>query len=128
MEGFDPGRSGCAACPSAGSPVDAAVPAGDLLITSLELAAPFPNPSRGGFQLSYSLPAPAGVRIEVFDVAGRRASVVESSRREAGRHRVTWDATSATGDPVSPGIYFVRLRSSGESGELTAVRKVTVLR
>jgi hypothetical protein len=127
MEGFDPGRSGCAACPSV-APVGAAIAGSGDRPLSLELAAPFPNPSRAGFGLSYALPAPAAVRIEVFDVQGRRTSIVEDSRRESGRHRATWDATSEEGLRVSPGTYFVRLRAEAPDGVRTATCKVTVLR
>ncbi|HMB71874.1 MAG TPA: hypothetical protein VKU85_21380, partial [bacterium] len=128
MEGFDPGRSGCAACPSGGSPVDATITGDDRVATSLELAAPFPNPSRDGFGLSYSLPTPATVRLEAFDVLGRRTAVLESGRREAGRHSAAWNATDDAELRVSPGIYFVRLRVDSPDGIRTATRKVTVLR
>jgi hypothetical protein len=51
----------------------------------------------------------APVRLEVFDVSGRRVSVIEDGFREAGSYSVTWDGTVAGGGSAASGIYFMRL-------------------
>jgi len=79
----------------------------------------YPNPFRTQATIEYTLPEAKEVRITVYDVLGRRVSVLENGRKEAGRHRVTLD-----GDRLASGVYFGRLRV----GKKTLTQKITVLR
>ena len=54
------------------------------------------------------LPEAADVRLEVYDVLGRRVVVLVSERRQAGRHTVDFDATGLAG-----GVYISRLNPVG---------------
>ena len=83
------------------------------------LAAPAPNPSAGATQLRFDTPEAADVRIEVFDLLGRRVATVLVARVAAGRHMATLDAGA-----LSAGLYVVRMRA----GEFVAARRVTVVR
>ncbi len=102
---------------------DAPVVAGAPQGFHLERAAP--NPIRsGGTSLAFRLSRPQDVRLTVHDPAGRLVTVLETGRRAAGSHSVTWDGLDAVGRPVASGVYLLRL----EAAEGTASRKVTVLR
>jgi flagellar hook assembly protein FlgD len=79
----------------------------------------YPNPFRTQATIEYTLPETKDVQITIYDVLGRRVSVLENGRKEAGRHRVTLD-----GDRLASGVYFGRLRV----GEKTLTQKITVLR
>lgn len=79
----------------------------------------YPNPFRTQATIEYTLPEAKDVRITVYDVLGRRVSVLENGRKEAGRHQVTLH-----GDRLASGVYFGRLRV----GEKTLTQKITVLR
>jgi len=70
---------------------------------ALALSRPSPNPSRGATRLTFSLPQEGNVRLEVFDLSGRRVWAVEGVL-PAGQHSRTWDGEFAAG-----GLYFVRL-------------------
>ena len=83
----------------------------------------YPNPARGRTTVQVSLPAAGGVTVSIFDVLGRRISVLADARLAAGTHRLTWDPDTASGS-LSSGLYLVRLET--ETGTHTA--KMTILR
>jgi PKD repeat protein len=68
-----------------------------------------PNPFNPETEIQLHLPAAAHVRIEVFNVKGRRVAILADQDYGAGYHRVSWDAS---GQP--PGIYFSRVSTGGE--------------
>ncbi len=57
----------------------------------------------------------ARVRLEIFDVAGRRVSVLEDGFRKAGSYSVSWDGTGTGGGTAASGIYFIRLTVGSKS-------------
>jgi hypothetical protein len=62
-----------------------------------------PNPFAAGTELRFSIPHAAGVRLDVYDVTGRRVARLVDEPRSAGRHGVVWRGE------VPAGIYFARL-------------------
>jgi hypothetical protein len=91
---------------------------------SFALRQNFPNPFNSGTVLSYSLDAPADVELAVYDVAGRRAALIERSSRGAGEYWRPWDGKDEGGRRLSSGVYFLRLKA----GSSEAVRKIVILR
>jgi hypothetical protein len=82
-----------------------------------------PNPSVGPFDLVYSLPREARVRVRVFDVAGREIARPVDGVRAAGRHVARLGA-STNGAPLRAGIYLVRY----ETPSATRSKRVALLR
>jgi len=78
-----------------------------------------PNPFRPTTDIAFALPAESHVRLEVYDVTGRRVAILADRVFGAGQHRVRWDATGQ-----APGVYFYRLSGPAE----TLVRKMTLLK
>ena len=62
-------------------------------------------------RIGFTVARPCRVSLSVFDIQGRRTSVLFSGRCNMGRHVLGWDGTDATGRPVGPGIYYVRLQA-----------------
>lgn len=93
------------------------------LPTRLELGPAYPNPSRGAVGFALALPKAAEVRVEAFDVTGRRAGPAVEASLGAGWHTLRWDAPGATGGGT--GLYFVRLFVDGR---LEGERRVVTLR
>jgi hypothetical protein len=91
----------------------------------IALLPPSPNPTRGPTKLAFSTRARAAVTLAVYDVAGRRLSVLFDGIAEPGDHEVGWDGRDAAGRPVSSGIYFAGLSSDG-TGAVT--RKLVLIR
>ena len=71
----------------------------------------FPNPSRGATRFDFTLDQPSGVRLTVYDAAGRRVASLPSRDLSAGRHEPTWSGLDDGGEPVPSGSYFVVLES-----------------
>jgi len=74
-----------------------------------------PNPFSWRTSVTYDLPAPATVRLEAFDLQGRRVAVLEEREVPAGSHRAVWDGRLEDGGRAPAGIYFLRLRAGGRS-------------
>ncbi len=91
------------------SPVSLAAPPFIPHPSSLGLSA-LPNPARDRVTFSADASGP-GARLEIYTVAGRLARTIRMGT--AGRSAVTWDMLDQTRSPVAPGVYFVRLVSSG---------------
>ena len=87
--------------------------------TAVALHAPFPNPARGQATLRYELPEAADVRIQMYDLLGRRVATLKQGDVNAGRY----EAQVPVGRLAS-GTYFVRMQASGtvRTQRLTIVR------
>lgn len=64
----------------------------------------YPNPFRSSTTLRYGLPEEAEVRLDIFDLLGRRVQTLVHTRKAAGYHDVLFDAHS-----LASGTYFYRL-------------------
>jgi hypothetical protein len=82
----------------------------------------YPNPFRQATTIEYALPERQQVRLEIYDVMGRRVRVLVDGRQRAGFHRLQW---RAEGDAtVASGVYFARL----QAGDVTKVERLVVVR
>jgi urease beta subunit len=92
----------------------------------ISLGLPFPNPSRGGFEVALAVPPDRLGRyaMEVFDVTGRRVLRSDQRFTAPGRFSVVWGGRDQSGQGVASGIYFLRLTAPG----FREVRKVTLVR
>jgi hypothetical protein len=73
-----------------------------------------PNPWKARTTIRFAVPSTAGVRLGVYDVAGRKVRDLLRTSLTAGRHEVVWDGGNGTGERVAPGVYFLRLEASGQ--------------
>jgi len=81
-----------------------------------------PNPFRGATELAYTLASDADVRLEVFDLAGRRVRTLQSGRVTAGTHRAAWDGRDDRGASLAAGVYMARLRRGDASETIRVMR------
>ena len=81
--------------------------------TELQFALTGPNPARGDARMTFGLPSRADVKLELFDVLGRRVKTLARGVHEAGWHSVRWTGTGDSGAPIGAGLYFVRFRAEG---------------
>lgn len=82
-----------------------------------------PNPFSDGTRIQFTLPEATDVRLEVFDVAGRRVRTLRTGNLPAGPHSVDWDRRDGSGRRVSAGVYRCRIKA----GSFTANRSMVVL-
>ncbi|MDK2977272.1 MAG: hypothetical protein PWP06_1747 [Candidatus Marinimicrobia bacterium] len=73
----------------------------------------FPNPFNPVTTISYGLPEPSDVTINIYDISGRRVRQWLISDQRAGWHVMTWDGTNRQGQPLSTGIYLYSLKAGG---------------
>ncbi|MBZ0269308.1 hypothetical protein K8I85_14235 [bacterium] len=86
----------------------------------------YPNPFADNTSLRFQMDRNATrVRLEVFDVAGRRVAVPLDAPMTRGAHIVGWNTRDESGNAVAPGVYFARLLVDGKP---SGSRKMTVVR
>ncbi len=80
----------------------------------------YPNPFNPVTTITYLTPRQSSVRLEVFDVMGRKVTtLVDNERQTPGRYTVRFDASS-----LASGVYFYRLTV----GNTVQTRKLTLLK
>lgn len=84
----------------------------------------WPNPSRSGTTISFSLPAKGQARLAVYNVAGQLVRTLTDGVHPAGRQSISWDGKDTSSRPVPGGIYFYRL----SFGDRTLTQKTLILR
>lgn len=78
----------------------------------------YPNPFSESTVISYRLSRPGHVRLEVFDLLGRRVATLDEGSMSAGSHRAVMKAWQ-----LPAGTYLYRLESGGE----VQTRRLTVV-
>ena len=76
----------------------------------------YPNPFHRSTTITFTLPEPADITLEVFDVVGRKVETVTHGFHHAGDHRFNWSA-----DGLAGGVYLIRLNTAGKSQSIRAV-------
>ncbi len=84
----------------------------------------YPNPFNPSTKIAFDLAAPTNVRLEIFDVAGRRVTTLVNEQTPGGRHVVTWDGRDNRGRTQASGAYFYRLTA----GSVMLTRPLTMLK
>ncbi len=83
-----------------------------------------PNPVRDLARVTFSVPEKAPVRLEVYDISGRRVATLLQKTLEPGVHTLTWNGTNDHGQKVPAGVYFLKLRQ----GEHRAFQRLVLVR
>jgi hypothetical protein len=94
------------------------------LPTQVEFSGAAPNPFLDRTRFEFALPTATPVRLELYDIGGRRVRSLLDGPQSAGRQSVTWDGRSDAGVRVDPGVYWARL----EVGGRTYTRRIALLR
>lgn len=81
-----------------------------------------PNPFRSTTTIRFDVPRVSAVRLEIFDLMGRRIRTLARRDFAAGFHALEWDHCDSEGRLVSPGVYVYRLMAGG----FQARRKMTL--
>ncbi len=72
------------------------------------------NPS---VTIAYQLQKDASIRLEVYDIAGRRVQSLVDGGKVAGYCTVVWNGRDKSGSDVSSGVYLYRLTATPTNGE-----------
>jgi len=74
--------------------------------------------STTSFELTLAVSGP--VRVDVFDVLGRRIRRLVDGSLDAGRHTITWDGRDTAGGRAI-GVYFARASASGHTASARVI-------
>jgi hypothetical protein len=104
-----------------------------LAAATAESFSNYPNPfvpAREMTTVTFYLPEPAVVSLEIFTILGRRVmKLIDNERLEAGLHQdIEWDGRNGLGDPVLSGVYLMVMTAKTGAGEESFRRKVSVIR
>jgi len=75
----------------------------------------YPNPFNPSTTIVFSLPEESSASVEVFNIAGQRVRRLFSGEIGCGVHEMSWDGMDDDGEPVTSGVYFVRLTAGGNA-------------
>lgn len=78
---------------------------------AVSLAQNYPNRFNSATTIDYELRSASGVVLEVYDLSGQRVRRLVDHYQEGGRYQVSWDGLDETGDPLSSGVYLMRLQA-----------------
>lgn len=76
----------------------------NTLPTRFSLSQNYPNPFNPVTVISYTLPAAAHVRLDVYNILGQKVVTLVNDKQEAGEHEIAFDCSAC-----ASGIYFYRL-------------------
>lgn len=82
----------------------------------------YPNPFGASTGLAFRLARPSDIRVEVFDVSGRRVRSLDRPGASAGEHVLVWDGRDAEGRTLPSGIYLARWSAGQANGTTRVVR------
>jgi hypothetical protein len=77
--------------------------------SAVGLKANYPNPFTNATTIRYELPSKAPVRLNVYDVRGRRVAALVHEEQPSGAKEITW-----TPRGLASGVYVLRLRVGDE--------------
>ena len=87
--------------------------------TTFALGNNYPNPFNPTTMVPFSLAEAAHVSIKVYDLLGREVAVLVDGAMSAGRHEVTFEAST-----LPTGVYLIRMEAAG----IVQVQRVTLMK
>jgi hypothetical protein len=91
-----------------------------LVPMKTELVGNYPNPFNPSTTIMFNIDKSTNVQISVYNILGQKVAKVVDRNYEAGKYKVSWDASSN----ISSGVYLYELRA----GDFTQVKKMILMR
>jgi hypothetical protein len=77
---------------------------------SIKLNQNYPNPFNPATTISFEIKERNNILLIIYDVTGREVRrLIDNNEYEAGGHKIMWDGSNESNNPVSSGVYFYRL-------------------
>lgn len=96
----------------------------DPVLGPFSLGQNYPNPFNPLTKIEFYIPTACHVKLEIFDILGRKVRTLFEGRLGAGVRSVLWDGNDAEGHEVTSGIYFYKLQAN----HYTQVKKMVLLK
>jgi hypothetical protein len=89
------------------------------VITEYKLYPNYPNPFNPTTVIQFDLPKTGNVSLKVFDILGREIATLINEQKQAGLHKVNFNASG-----LSSGVYFYRIAA----GSFSQTRKMVIMK
>jgi len=96
----------------------------DNVVGEFSLQQNYPNPFNPSTNIPYKIVKDSQIQLHIYDIQGSKIKSLVDSHQSAGSYQVIWDSTNDNGNPVTSGLYFIRLTN----GNNTKIRKVVLVR
>ncbi len=82
----------------------------------------YPNPFNASTVIPYQISGTeeSFLRLEVYDLLGRRVKTLVCQQQDPGTHLAIWDGRDLSGEPVSSGMYVIKLEVDGSTKTVKA--------
>ncbi|KPL05542.1 MAG: hypothetical protein AMJ73_00345 [candidate division Zixibacteria bacterium SM1_73] len=92
----------------------------------------YPNPFNQTTKIEFTLAKSGFVRLNIYDLLGRKVRTLVSEHLSSGYKSVLWDGKNDSGKDVASGIYFYQIKienpASGAVGDFSESRKLVLLK
>ena len=99
-------------------------PTPEILPTDFGLHAAYPNPFNPTTTISFDLPDVSNLKLQIYDILGRKVWEYSQKSLNAGSHQIVWDGRNLNNKQVAAGVYLIRMSTP----EFTANQKVVYLK
>jgi hypothetical protein len=96
----------------------------DPVVSTIRLQLESQNPCHGTARLALQVPSAVGIVVAVYDMSGRRISMLADRIYSAGRHLIRWDGRGDLGELALNGPYII----SAEAGGQRVSKRIVLLR
>lgn len=100
------------------------VASGSPAPTEFTLKQNYPNPFNPATQIHYQIPDESYVDIAVYNISGQKIKSLVVEHKVPGYYTITWDGLDSSGQPVTSGIYVLRMQAD----DFSMNRRITLLR
>lgn len=104
-------------------PGDRGLPGEHGLPQQFALGQNVPNPFRSTTAIQFALPVASRVKLEIFDLLGRRIRTMTDEQWGAGYHQVEWDRRDTQGNLIRNGVFLYRMTA----GTFTDHKKMVIV-
>ncbi|MGD9899863.1 MAG: T9SS type A sorting domain-containing protein [Calditrichaceae bacterium] len=84
----------------------------------------YPNPFNPVTTIRYKIPQKTKVKLEIFDVLGRKIRTLVNQKQNAGQYEIQWNGIDHLGRESASGVYFYRF----SAGDFIQIRKMIFLK
>jgi hypothetical protein len=102
----------------------AVTPSGEAGAAAFTTLSVYPNPFNPHTTLAFGTERTGRVRLDIFDLTGRRVRTLIDAARSAGVHQLEWGGRDDAGRDLPSGLYVARLTTPAE----TSTGKLVLLR
>ena len=84
----------------------------------------YPNPFNPITNIRYDIPEASDVRIDIYDIVGKKVKTLVSKQHQPGRYKIQWNATNEFGSAVATGMYIYKIQAK----DFVSVKKLLLMK